>query len=505
MVATICLLTALLPGQSGDRAEALLTPRLGRGQELVYRGTSTEEALGKGVHFTRSYRIESRVFVLDTPARGHDVALYTVLRHAAAHRGEREAGDPSSVRLELAHVNLQGRVEPEGAGSLQLPLDGPATAECGAFVEGPKGRVSQGQTWDVTEPGRPAMTWRLAGAEVLNGTSCLKLVGRQQSDDWDQPRADRTAWRREEIVWVAARLGVAHRVERTILRREPARVEPTQRLTVRYELESSIQYPHQMYEDRRREIVQARGFAKTAAPLLPNPAKHGPRPFGALLHKVAHHLESQPPTPYREAVLHVQRRAEAARRGEALPALEQEGAAPSVAKLGQRAPDFMTANLLTRESVRLNNLLGKPLLLVFYSPASQTVEEVLRYAQAVQDAHKQTATVIGLALSDDPERVQKQHAALRLSYPVLAGKALRQTYHVEATPQLVVLDGGGVVRGSFTGWGPETPGSVSEELQRWVPQDNRPRKDDGVSRALETFGGFGTRPSRTDNAIKPRP
>lgn len=489
MVATICLLTALLPGQAADRAETLLAPRLGRGQELVYRGTCTEEALGKGVQFTRTYRLESRVFVLDTPSRGLDVALYTVLRHAA--RTEREAGDPSSVRLEFVHVNLQGRAAPEGGATLQLPLDGLATLECGAFVEAPKGRVSQGTSWDVTEPGRPAQTWRLVGTEVLNGTSCLKLVGRQQSDDWDQPRADRGAWQREDTVWIATRLGTAYRVERTILRRDPARREPTQRLVTRYELESSIQYPNQMYEDRRREILQARGFATAAQPLLPNPAKHPSKTFEALLNKITYHLEKQPPTPYRDAVLHVRRRVDAARRGEAPLALAEENTAPAVATVGHRAPDFMTANLLTRESVRLSQLLGKPLVLTFYSPGSQTVDEVLRFVQGLQDAHPQTAAVAGLALSDDLERVRKQHAALRLTYPVLSGKALRHTYGVDATPRLVVLDGSGVVRGSFVGWGPETAALVTEELRRWVLQDSPPRKDAG-----KKAGAAGTLTSR---------
>lgn len=489
MVATICLLTALLPGQSADRAETLLAPRLGRGQELVYRGTCTEEALGKGVQFTRTYKLESRVFVLETPSRGLDVAVYTVLRHAG--QTEREAGIPSSVRLELAHVNLQGRGIPEGDATLQLPLDALATLECGAFVEVPKGRVSQGQSWEVADPGRPAQTWRLIGSEVINGTSCLKLVGRQQSDDWDQPRADRSAWQREDTVWIATRLGAAFRVERTILRRDPARREPTQRLATRYELESSIQYPNQMYEDRRREIFQARSFATAAQPLLPNPAKHAPKTFEALLNRITYHLDKQPPTPYRDAVLHVRRRVDAARRGEA-PALVEESTAPSVATLGHRAPDFMTANLLTRESVRLNQLLGKPLVLVFYSPGSQTVDEVLRFVQSLQDAHPQTAGVAGLVLTDDLERVRKQHAALGLSYPVLAGKALRQTYGVDATPRLVVLDGSGVVRGSFVGWGPETATLVTEELRRWVLQDGPPRKDAG--KRGDTPGTLTSRP-----------
>src|SRR5262249_10280767 len=155
-----------------------------------------------------------------------------------------------------------------------------------------------------------------------------------------------------------------------------------------------------------------------------------------------HHIENQPPTPYRPAVVQIKRRLEAAKRGEALPLVPNpEGtAAPTVAALGLRAPDFLTTNLLTRESVRLNHLLGRPLLLIFYSPTSQTVEEVLRFGQSIQNAHKHSAMVVALAITDDGDAVQKQHAALRLGYPILSGRALRQSYAVEATPYLVVLD-----------------------------------------------------------------
>src|SRR5438552_2456793 len=101
MVANLCLFAcALLPLQAVDRTEWLLTPRLGRGQELVYRGTFTEEALGKGVHFSRSYRLETRVFVLDTPPRGLDVAFYSILHMRAPGLEHTAATEPSSVRLE---------------------------------------------------------------------------------------------------------------------------------------------------------------------------------------------------------------------------------------------------------------------------------------------------------------------------------------------------------------------------------------------------------------------
>jgi peroxiredoxin len=471
MVAIPYLFSCVLAvAQLGDHGDWLLLPRLGRGQELVYRGSFAEEAIGKGVQFQRNYRLESRVFVLDTPPSGADVAFLTVLKQRTASSGRDPGPEPSSVRLEVAKADLQGRVTAAAASSLLVPLDGPPTIECGAFVELPHGRVALNKSWIVAELGRPALTWRVAGTEMVNGTTCLKLAGIQVSDDWDHPRADHAAWRRLETVWLAPRLGIAYRVERIIERREPAHLAPSQRSVARYELESSLQYPGQLFDDRQREILLARDLHAAVAPLLPEPGKHGPQPFERMLARIQFHLDNQPPTPYREAILQVRRRVEAARRGESPPPAlpEPADAAVAVATLDKRAPDFLTPNLLTRQSTTLRNWLGKPILMVFYSPNAPMSEDILRFAQSVHDGPLQRIQVLGLPVAEDSPALRKQCADLGLTFPILAGKGLCLLYGVKATPELVVLDADGVVRGMYVGWGPETPRAVTEELHRWV-------------------------------------
>ena len=51
--------------------------------------------------------------------------------------------------------------------------------------------------------------------------------------------------------------------------------------------------------------------------------------------------------------------------------------------------------------------------------------------------------------------------------PLVSGKGLRQSYAVDATPKMVVLDGEGLVRGTYEGWGREIPQAVTQELDRW--------------------------------------
>src|SRR5262249_19650878 len=148
------------------------------------------------------------------------------------------------------------------------------------------------------------------------------------------------------------------------------------------------------------------------------------RTWDALLAKIAHHLDTQPPTPYREAVLHVKRRVEAARRGEVPPLVASTEAAlpPPVATLGQRAPDFVATNLLTGTSVRLRPWQGRPVVLVFYHPPSVTAGDVLRFAQKIQEGYRQQVVVLGFSVADEADQVRRQQTELGLTFPILAGK-----------------------------------------------------------------------------------
>jgi hypothetical protein len=108
--------------------------------------------------------------------------------------------------------------------------------------------------------------------------------------------------------------------------------------------------------------------------------------------------------------------------------------------------------------------------MVFYNPYSTTAEEILHFAQMAAVGYRDDAIVVGLAMSEDGEKVRKQRDELHLTIPVLNGLGLRKSYDVEATPKLMVLDAEGVVRGAYVGWGQETAGSVLTDLKRSQPR-----------------------------------
>src|SRR5262249_48935309 len=128
MRATLFLLgSVLVAGQTTDRMSPTplarggdwqVMTRLNRGQELVYRGTFTEESSGGRVQFSRASRFESRLFVLDAPARGAEVAFLTVFK---PREQQANTATPISVRLERATVDLQGKLTPAAGVSSSVP------------------------------------------------------------------------------------------------------------------------------------------------------------------------------------------------------------------------------------------------------------------------------------------------------------------------------------------------------------------------------------------------
>ncbi len=462
MVTTLCLLTCgLALGQPWDRSEFQLAPHLFQGLELVYSGSFSEEALIPGVKFERTYRLDTTLFVLDGKSDHWEMAILTAL----SLRGQKNnSTQPTSVRLEMGYVDKKGRITGKGGISLGISLAGPPTVESGAILELPTMLVRANNPWFITEEGRPPWRWEILGTAMCSGTSCLKLFGEQQSEDWDRPRADQTAWRRRDTIWLAPQLGVAYRVERIIERRDPARRDPTHRLTVRYELESRIKYPGKFFEERQNEIEKALKFRDDAKALLSQP---GPNPLQieALQNKIARHLESGP-TPYRLAITPWQARLENARQ-----ISEEKPVTMPVARVGERVPDFLCTDLTSKGSVRLYRQLGRPILIVFYNPAGETGKQVLDFCLAMSDRYQVHLSILPMAVTDDPGLACRQHAERKLPFPILDGRGLHRTFDVEATPRWIVLDKEGVLRAACTGWSPENTRDIETEVRRCLHKE----------------------------------
>lgn len=468
MLTSICLLScALTLGQPIDRTERQLTPILVPGLELEYLGTYTEESLIPHAQYQRQYRLEANLLVLDVGVKSWQVALMTTLRYQEAKQpSDTKPGLPSSVRLEVAKVDWQGRIHGSDKKIVTPATLGPPTLECGFLLTSPQAKIGNTAMWDVNEAGVPIQRWQGMGTESVHGITCVKFSGVQQSPDWNVPRADSSAWRKRDTVWLHPQLLVAQRVERIIEYREPAREVATRRAIIRYDLDRHIKYPTRFLEERRQEIERAAKMLEEANPLLANPGGKQQQ-LDTMLNRVAFHIDRYQPTPYRASVLHLKTLLVSAKKGES-PVIPMTSVHPEavvqVAAVGHRAPDFSVSILNGTETERLRNHAGRPVLIFFYNPATALGKEVLRYVKTLHGRNTGQMAVLAMAVTRDTESALKQHKEMLLPFPILDGIGMRQLLGATETPCFVVVDSEGIIRLAQTGWGFQTPSEIEAAL-----------------------------------------
>lgn len=470
------------------------TPLLQRGDEFTFTGTVTEAIDRPANRFRRSHDLEVRVLVLDRKATWADAAVLTLLRRAddvvngaagsVVGPNPVRAPSPPATRLDLVRVHDDGTVHllvPHGPPPLvftkdtparvvpAVPLDSFAPFEFGMFPPRPRDPT---RPWSLasTDPNRPAETWQVLPPEFVTGERCGKLVMAQETADWEKPKGGQTDWQRVDTVWVSTRDGTARKVRRVIQHRDGIGPAPAIRLEVAYELTDRSQHIGRTYDRCRSEIELAYTAGAELALLRPDAARLGPKPFESRLERIDKYLaDTGPGTPYREAVLAVRRRLDAARTGDITPiVLPVTGLTPAIRpatipEIGKPAPDF-AAGLFQLSASR-----GSPVVLVFFKPGSETADLSLAVANALAIRYSRRVVVVPLAVYGDPTAGVRDRDRLKLTVPVYDGSAARTAYGVETFPRFLVIDASGVLRWEFRGVGAETGYLVCQELDKLLP------------------------------------
>ena len=481
--AALLLLAALAPAAPPAAAVGLQ-----RGDELTYTGTVTEAVDRPGNRFRRAHELEVRILVLERRENSVDVAVLTLLRRGndaavagavPVVTGNKPEATPPAARLDLVRVHADGSTHlllPPGPLPLALnadtparvlpaiPLDSFAPFEFGMF---PPRQPAAGPPWTIasTDPTRPAETWQTDGDGYVSAARCAKFVMAQRSADWEKPQGGQTAWQRADAVWVSTQDGTARRVQRVVRQRDGIAASPAVWIEVKYELKDQSRITGRTFTRYRHEVEFAYAAAAELAPLLRDAARLGPKPFQARLAKVdSHLLENDPGTPYREPVLAVRRQLEAACRGETAPLAAPVGppGANRVPIVGQPAPEIRTAGF------DLGANRGKPVVLVFFSPGTETADLSLTIADALRKRYGDRAAVAPLVVFGEAATGTKDRDRLKLSVPVHDGAAAGSAYGVETFPRFLVIDAAGKLRWSFVGVGAETGYLVREEVDRLV-------------------------------------
>ncbi len=272
------LVVVLAPLQTGETDPGPFAVKVVRGQEFVFRGTVRDEVSTAGSVTRRAYDFETNCFILEARGGTVEVAFQTILRP----NGSDKLG---SVRLEMASVSSAGKLTTPNGSASRPPVDAPPTLEPAGFVP-------------LAAGPHPV--------EAIRGVRCVKLVR----------TVTVAGGTRHETAWVAVQNGIVRKMERTFERFTGGEQTSSHRLVVAYELASEVVVPDALSTGRRREIAQAAQTQQRLVELRAKAGKVGPAAFDGLLLRLADHIESQPATPYRPAVLWVQTRVEAGKRGD---------------------------------------------------------------------------------------------------------------------------------------------------------------------------------------------
>jgi hypothetical protein len=485
---------------------------LQKGDELTFTGTVEEAVERPGTRFRRSQKLEIRVMVLEAKDSWIDVAVLTLLRRTndavsgtvgTITGGTLDKPAPPAVRLDLVRVHADGsahHLHPTGplpfvldaktpARTLPaIPLDAFAPFEFGMFPPRPP-RSAPDKPWTVasTDPNRPTETWQAQGNEFVTAERCTLLVMNQQHPNWAKPVGGQSAWHRAEQVWVSTLDGTARKVWRVIKHRDGIANEFAAWVEVKYELKDQTRVIGRTFENYRRDVETAFAVSADVSPFLADAIKYGPKFFESKLRNLDTYLErSDTASPYREAVLAVRRQLEAAQRGETVAktssiSLAPVGVVPTLPKraawpeVGHVAPDF------TAGQFRLAESRGKPAVLVFFKPDSDTTELALSIADALNQRYGTRAAIIPLAVWGSAAAGEKERDRLKLTVPIYDGTQADTAYGIESIPRFVVIDSSGRVKWTFAGVGAETGYSTRQQLDRLLPP-NSPNAPTGTTR-----------------------
>lgn len=461
------------------------------GDAFTYSGNVVEYVDRPDHRLRRSHELTVRMVVLEQQENWSDLAVLTRLLRTEDVVGlaakpvtgaSVDQNAPPLLRLDLVRVHSDGTCHlllPVGprlrlaadtpAQALRpIPLDIFAISELGMFPPKVPRLTGPAEPWTVASGGnRPNEIWVAKKLEFVNAEQCRMLVMNQHSPDWEEPVGGRTAWHRADAVWVSTEDGTARRVHRVIRQRDGRANQPSAWIQVKYDLTSRESLGGKKQEQTRRDIEAAYfALAESTVPVR-DAGRLGMRLIDGKLDKLARVLAGmEPGNPYREAVLAAERTLTAAKRGDAPTLVLDPTGTPLSAshprwpEPGQPAPNVQAGG------GPLAVLRGKPVVLVFFRPASETADLSLAIADALANRYGSGVTVRALAVFEDAVKGANDARRLGLAIPVHDGSTAASEFGIESIPRFAVINAEGKVSWTFTGVGPETGGLIREELDR---------------------------------------
>ena len=460
MGSLLLFLAGILPATPPEIARPIPL-RLEAGEEFLYHSVYTQESDRPGTRVTRL--LDTYVLILETSPKGTQAAIMTEMRVD----GKPGAEAVPVVRLELARIDPFGRVTLESTSTLpHVPIDGPPTLDVLPFIELPAALPDPGRPWNSADNDGGMIAWRMLVAEKYGDYRCIKLKGEQSSGDWNL--AGRTVWKRNQTAWMSLAYGFVVHLERaTDWRTESGELWKSSLVA---DLTSMpLTNTMEEFKERRHEILESIRFAKELAELMKPRGEPDFRGYDNLLQRIDRYISRS--TPYAAAIQCLRRKTEQARNGERPPEplVVRTGMDPAKPiEDGETAPDFVASNFAGGAALKINQLRGRPVVLVFFKPSSRLATPVLKYVQATMSPYGGRVHVIAMAVENDSTAIAKLRSELKLQFPIYDGQAALAMFAGHSTPRTIVLDKTGTVDLILHGWNGEFPELIHKELIKLV-------------------------------------
>jgi len=137
-------------------------------------------------------------------------------------------------------------------------------------------------------------------------------------------------------------------------------------------------------------------------------------------------------------------------------------------RVGKPAPDW-TLDDLDGKRHALKDYRGKVVVLDFWYAECGPCLMAMPVLKEVAARHKGKVALLGMNKDADPEEARRVAAAMELDYPTLRARETVGRYEVAAFPTMFVVDGEGIVRRVFVGFGPSLAAELEATVQDLLP------------------------------------
>jgi hypothetical protein len=449
----------------------LIPLRLQREQEMVYRGSCTEIVEQPGKRTSYVWEVQHCVLIRNVGPRGIEAAFLTIQR-APPQAGK---SAETTALLEEGTIEPTGKIvfRPRPNALPRIPLNGPPNLEVAAFVEMPKTGLNGKLDWEIVAENQYPQNWKVQDVkDYPGGGRCVVMIGEQHTPEWKN--AAGAAWWRQDTVWLDLNCGYAIKIDRTVRRREEVeagQLYTTTRTVVKLDNNVPTPCPGGLFRDRLEAIKRTMQSSRCLEQLQQPGGARDLRAYDQLIAEINNDLRMLADTPYREALVTLRRRVEAAKQGERPPVpfeIPKHNEAKPHVEVGQAAPDFATTDLFSKKQFRLSQLQGQPVVLLFFKPSSNLAQYILSYAQNLSGRHAGQVHVLVLAVEGSAEAILPLRNELQLTIEVFAGADAHRLLSGDTTPRAVILDKSGVIRLIAPGWGGDYPHMFDEALEKML-------------------------------------